>query len=152
MDGFYRMPVLQVRDPRALSDPSDIKALKNFFDSSPPLDADPISRDVSPTSPAKSPDPRKQSRKRFFSLGKKRLSSGGLEPEPYPYGVNKSSSQSIPTGTTQRNFLGGYASRLDDTKQPFTHHLSQALRTHDRFSCTAYEDADSNPNPRGHTF
>jgi hypothetical protein len=106
MDGFYRMPVLQVRDPRALSDQSDLKALKNFFDSSPPLDADPISHDVSPPSLAKSPDLRKQSRKRFFNLGKKRLSSSDLDPEPYLYGLNKSS-QSIPTGTTQRNLHGG---------------------------------------------
>jgi hypothetical protein len=113
MEGFNRMPILQVRDPRALSDPSDIKALKNFFDSPPPLDADPISRDVFPSSTGKSPDLRKQSRKRFFNLGKKRLSTTDLEAEPYLYGVNKSSSQSIPVGTTQR-LLGRYALRLYD--------------------------------------
>jgi hypothetical protein len=106
MEGLNRMPVLQVRDPRALSDPSDIKALKNFFDSPPPLDADPISRDVSPSSMSKPPDPRKQSRKRFFNLGKKRLSTSDLEPEPYLHGINRSPSQSIPVGTTQR-LLGG---------------------------------------------
>jgi hypothetical protein len=106
MEGFNRMPVLQVRDPRALSDSSDIMALKNFFDSPPPLDSDTTSRDVSPSSMGKSPDLRKQSKKRFFNLGKKRLSTSDLEPEPYLYGVNKSSSQSIPVGTTQR-LLGG---------------------------------------------
>lgn len=105
MDDFYRTPILQVRDPRAISSRSDVEALKNFFDTSPPFEVNPTPRSVS--SPlSKSTDSKKQGKKKFFNLGKKRPSSSDLEPEPYTYGMPARSSQLIPVGTTQRTVYG----------------------------------------------
>ena len=104
MEDFYRTPILQVRDPRAISDRSDVEALKNFFDTSPPSDVETKRRHVS-TSLSKSTDSRKQGKKRFFNLGKKRLSASDLEAEHYTYAGPKRSSL-IPVGTTKRTVHG----------------------------------------------
>jgi len=106
MAEFYKVPVLQVRDPRAVSDPSEVHALKKFFDSLPPPDSDPTPGNALRASEATSPDIRKQSRKKFFGLGKSKPSNSNLEPEPYLHSANKPNPPLVPAGTVQRS-LGG---------------------------------------------
>lgn len=118
MDDFYRAPILQVRDARAVSNRSDVEALKNFFDNPPPLEPEANPRH----SLSKSTDSRKQGKRKFFSLGKKRLSASDLEAEPYTYGLSKSSSQPIPAGTTQRTVHGSTVIMIGSPLPPLAKH------------------------------
>lgn len=95
---YKRLPNLQVRDARTVSDHSELEELRSFFNSTLPPD-EPLSRGPNGSIGKSNGSKKSGVRKNLFSMRKKRppsdwdeLGSLGETPRPTP----------IPPGTTQR--------------------------------------------------